>query len=286
MTNDKNDVAEIYVAEDAGRKTAGSADLAGLARCDAVMTLVPKLAEHPDIAWAFDEARKLARSAPPPATSTTNWLHGPQFAWSLAGLAATACLVLAVFVTGTPPATTQFPLASGIQANFGPVGGLPAGFENQLADIEPVVLVDNVPVDGRSIAILPSAGIAPGSRVAFAGAETQGDDIATVFYERMLQRSAAVGLNATASAVATAYADTEYTAEQIASFLGVRAIVTASFDSDGEMVSVDLQITDAAGDGNAIEQRLIAPIDQIAALEDDITTSVLEALGASRQITQ
>jgi hypothetical protein len=65
----KDDLAVAkYVALDGRREASTPEDpkyLALFARCDAVLSIAPRLADSPELAWAFAEARQLARSMPP-----------------------------------------------------------------------------------------------------------------------------------------------------------------------------------------------------------------------------
>jgi TolB-like protein len=100
-------------------------------------------------------------------------------------------------------------------------------------------------------------------------------------YQRFVARLAATpGLYVIGPDMAAVYSDTELTGEQIALYLNVRGVVQASVDSDGQMVSLDLRFTDAASDGAETEQHFTAPMADLAAIENDVMSSVLAALGA------
>jgi len=271
MTTDREDIAAIWLADEAGNEAPPTHDIDGLARCDAVMALTPQLREHPDVAWAFAEARQLARAgAPARANTLLAWFRRPELAWSVAGVAASACLALIVILA--PSGSNAPPVAIATQT------AAPGSVENQLANFEPVVTIKGVAVDGRSIAIMPFRGnvAAPGANVA------QNTEATDRLYRNVMQQAAQMGFYVAGSEAAAAYADTEFTNEEIAAYLGVRGIVTANLDTSGDRVSLDLHITDASGSNPNIERRLDAAVTDIDRLEAEITASLLAALGTTR----
>jgi hypothetical protein len=285
MTSTKDDIAAQWLAEDAGETSASSQNIDGLARCDAVMSLTPKLADHPDVVWAFDEARRLARSAPPKPASRARWLPRPVLAWGMAGMAASACLALVLVLmnvndpdTGplSPPQTAEDAGATPDLA--------PPGLENRLADIDPVMLItDGVTVDGRSLAVLPFTGGTVPRGSGLAGA----DAAVSAMYQRLMARMAATpGLSVIGLDMAANYSDTELTGEEIAHLLNVRGVVRTSVDSDGQIVSLDVRVSDAAGNGADIEHHFSAPMADMSLIENDVMSSWLAALGTPQATSE
>jgi TolB-like protein len=169
------------------------------------------------------------------------------------------------------PATTNI--------TFAPVI-IPASVALQLADVDPVVLVANqVPVDGRSIVVLPFSGDA-----SLTGAYAASvDATATAIYDRLIQQLRAIpGLYVIEPSIAASYADSELLPEQIAMYLGVRAVVQGRLMSEGQDLSLGLRFTDAAGDGTAIDRSFAASAGQLEQIEEDITRSLLDALSIRR----
>lgn len=280
-----------------GTHAAAAADETALhARCDAVMALTPKLAASRDVAWAFEEARALARSRPARQSAAARWYRWPALAWSVAGVASVA--LLAVIVVTQWPAPNDPALATattgiGVQgtspgdsaAESVPPGSVPPGVEDLLARIDPVVLIANqVTVDGRSIALLPFAEEL---------AAVDPDDIAAVaattdaIYAGLIRQLRSVpGLYVAEPSTAAAYAEAGASPEEIALYLGVRGVVRGSIESDGRTVSLDLRFTDAAREGAPISKSFEGSVGQLAMIERDVTTSLLDALGTASTWSQ
>jgi TolB-like protein len=279
------------------------------ARCDAVMTLAPKLSESADLAWAFDEARRIARSAPPRAADRgpRPWFQRPGPAWGVAAVMASVALVLGVLTladrTGAPEGpsmsrgATVAPVAAAAESpagsasattaavtatsiTFSPIimPGLSAAQLAALADIDPVVLIaGEVAVDGRSIAVLPFSVAADAGGI---GAT------ADAVYRRLVQQLTAIpGLYVIDPAVAAAYADSELPSARIARYLGVRGVVEGHVDTDGNRLVLELTFTDAAQPSYSVRQAFAwSPADQSAA-ETSIADSVIDALSVARRPT-
>jgi hypothetical protein len=116
--------------------------LEAFARCDAVMALTSKLSTSPDVAWAFDEARRLARSGARAGREGLRWYQRPTLAWSAAGAATIAALVLAVIAWSPPPVAR--PAAdsgiAGARITFAPII-VGDDVLNRLANVAPVVML-------------------------------------------------------------------------------------------------------------------------------------------------
>ena len=272
-------------SDDDARAAGGDDEV--FARCDAVLALTPKLADTPELAWAFAEAREIASGKP--ASRYAPWYRRLTVAWSAAALASAACVALAVVLSRGPAFVPGgLPIAeSGLSAASAPLGAAPAvveytpiplppGIESDIADIAPVVLIaGTVPVDGRSIAVIPF------SMPISAGRAGPIEAAARSVYERTLQQLAAIpGITVIDPAATAAYASLDLSPEEIALFLSARSIVEGNVGFDGDMVRLDLRITDVAGEGRSVERDLVRPIAELAALQDDILANVLDTLGA------
>jgi len=262
---------------DCAHAAAGDADI--LARCDAVMALAPKLASRADVAWAFEEASRLARSPAPAAAP--RWFARAGLAWGVAGSMASVAVALgaALLWPGLPPASPPASTAAGPSITFAPVI-IPAGFASRLAEVDPVVLIANqVPVDGRSIAVLPFSGrTSPGD-----ADSAMAERAAAAIYGRLMQQLATIpGLYVIEPTLAATYADTELTPEEIAVYLGVRGVVEGRVSADSDTVSLGMRFTDAAGDGTAIDTNFAAAPERIDLIESGITASLLDALSIRR----
>jgi TolB-like protein len=276
------DAIDRYLASDAGDDDAGAitqapyapsdADDRVFARCDAVMALAPKVAESPDVAWAFDEARRLARSAPQAPVSPTarRWYANPGLAWG------TACIfALALVVSLIPDATMeQAPAAvEPVVANvtFAPIV-ISAAWAQSLAEVDPVVtLANGDSVDSRSLAVLPFAGIPSESDISSASID--------LLYQQVLRQLATIpSLYLIDAGTAAIYSDSGLPPEEIALQLGVRGIVEGRVDSVDGDVRFELRFTDASADGASIDQAIERPSAELAMLQTDIASSVLGAL--------
>jgi TolB-like protein len=282
-----------------GRYLAGEAagdDAAIFARCDAVMTLAPKLAGSADVAWAFDEARELARRDPRGRQVSSlqprlrfGWMLNPGVAWGAAGALALV-LVFALQPRGPAPSgsgesvvgdglfgqTTQSAqtVPPPVQNfTFAPIV-ISTELAQALAEVRPVVLLaDRTPVDSRSLVVMPftaSAGTNdPG------GGAISADAIYTQVYRQL---AAIPGLYLIDPATAAVYAGSDLTATEIAQQLGVRGILEGNVDSINGNILFSLNFTDAATAGSSIIQSIERPAAEVGFLQSDIASSVLVAL--------
>jgi TolB-like protein len=160
---------------------------------------------------------------------------------------------------------------------------IPADVVTQLAQVDPVVLIGNqVPVDGRSLALLPFSVEASAENTD----TTSIDRTAVAIYDRLVQQLAAIpGLYVIEPTIAAAYADTELTPAEIAAYLGVRAVVEGRIRSEGDSVTLGLRFTDAAGDGASIDRTFDATPAEFPRLGSDVTVSLLDVLSIPRTLT-
>lgn len=264
-----------YVTLDGGADSPppDAADLDTFARCDAVLAVATRLADSEELAWAFSEARQLARAAPPAADLP--WYRRVGVAWSTAMLSTAAAAVLAIYAllpsgddAALPPAAVPETIfATAISA---------AELANRIAQFEPVLIGEAIPVDGRSFVILPFAKGA-GSYKPEATAKAEPAD---ALYDRLVrQLSSMPGLHVIDAATAAIYADGTYSPEQIALYLGVRGVVQGIVHADGDRIYLDFRFTDAAGAGREVDRAFERPLDELAMLQNDIALSLLDVLG-------
>lgn len=261
----------------------GDADRAMFARCDAVMALAPKLADSSDVAWAFDEARKLARNDPRQREKPNRqrWYLHPGLAWGTAGVLA----VLLAFVTLPipPDAGDSIPIVAEVPVEptianftFAPIV-ISTDLAQTLAEVQPVVaLANGALVDSRSIAVLP---FAANRNLAQQGPETIAAE--SIYVQVVQQLSAIPGLYLIDPSTAAIYADSGLSAEEIALQLGVRGVVEGRVDRINGDVRFELQFTDATEQGLSISEAIERPTTELAMLQTDIAASVLGALAAT-----
>lgn len=257
----------------------GSADAATFARCDAVLALLPRLADSPDLAWAFDEARDLARFRAWSRRGSSRgqaWYRSPCPAWVLTGLLAAVLVITAVpwpSLDEPLPAEAERPVAS---ITFAPIV-ISTELANALAEVQPVALLaDQTPVDSRSLAVLPFT-----ARPASAARGDPRLSAASIYGQVLGQLATVPGLYLVDPATATAYSNSSLPPEQIAQQLGVRGIVEGSIDLVENGIRFELSFTDAASTTTAagsVSESIERPTEELALLQTDITSSVLDAL--------
>ena len=273
---DSDDAPPEVVAHERESAAPDGDTVAVFARCDTALALTPRLADSPALAWAFAEANRLARSEPPAAALP--WYRRTAVAWSAAALSSAAALVLALLQL--MPAGDSDPGSSSAAAYVAANGFVPIMVSPELlsriAEIEPVVLLaESVAVDSRSLAVLPFVGAPSLDNKKMSAFNATPEDI----YDRLIWQLRTIpGLYVIDPRTASVYANAELRPEEIALFLGVRAIVQGRVDSDGETISLDLQLTDAAGSVHSFERGFERPIAEIAALQNDAALSVVDAL--------
>jgi TolB-like protein len=137
------------------------------------------------------------------------------------------------------------------------------------------VLANEMPVDARSLAVLPFAQRGEPS--------SQASSVAESIYAQVLRQLSAVpGIIVVDPTSAAVYSGSELAPEEIALQLGVRGVVEGRIESvDGE-VRFELRLTDAAAAGSSIDEAIERPAAEIAMLQTDIASSVLSALARTQ----
>jgi TolB-like protein len=278
------DAVDRYLAEVAGND---EADADVFARCDAVMALAPNLADSRDVGWAYAEAKRLARAGPASLARPTSqrWYLNPALAWSTAGVLAVALAVaslpralteLAIGESGIDDASVTGPPPLATSITFAPIVISPE-LAQMLAGIEPVVVLANeMPVDARSLAVLPFAqGQGEASSWTLSVAES-------VYAQVLRQLSAVPGIIVVDSATAAIYSESELPPEEIAHQLGVRSVVQGRVESVNGEIRFELRLTDAAAAGSSIDEAIERPTEEIGMLQVDIASSVLGALARTQ----
>jgi len=261
-------------------------DAATFARCDAVMALLPRIGRLPDVAWAFDEARWIARGRIRAMGRPVPWYLKPALGWAVAGMLAIALVITSLPRTPAGPAANQAATSDSAPVTAAPAVAnitfapvvISTELAQMLAAIDPVVLLANaIPVDARSLVVLPFAGTAD------TGPSLESAVVADSIYTQVLRQLSAVpGLVLIDSATAAIYTDSGLTPEEIALQLGVRGIVEGRVVSINGDVRFELRLTDAAAAGSSIDEAIERPTDELALLQRDIAASVLDALARTR----
>jgi TolB-like protein len=239
-----------------------------------VLSIAPRLADSPELAWAFAEARQLARSMPP--AQPRSWYRRAGIAWGAAALSTIFATVLAVLYWFPSAEGTTAPALGNSATSLATILS-PAEIASRVAEFAPVVLIhEAVAVDGRSLVVLPFANLP--SSLEMQSAAT--GDTAEALYERLVRQLAAMpGIYVIEPSTAAVYADGSIPPEQIALYLGVRGVVQGRVGSDGDTISIDFRFTDAAGAGSAVDSSFERPVAEIAMLQNDIALRLLDALG-------
>lgn len=266
---------------------ANDADSATFARCDTVMALIPKIGRLPDVAWAFDEARWIARGRLKPMGRPAPWFRNPGLGWAVAGVLAVALVITSLPEPPAGPAANEpetsrdsaaiQPGPAVASITFAPVV-ISTDLAQMLAAIEPVVLLANeIPVDARSLAVLPFAGTPD------TASSRESAVVADSIYTQVLRQLSTVpGLVLIDSATASIYAGSTLTPEEIALQLGVRGIVEGRVVSINGDIRFELRLTDAAAAGSSIDEAIERPTGELALLQRDIASSVLDALARTQ----
>jgi TolB-like protein len=248
------------------------------ARCEASMFLAGKLREDPELAWAFDDAARVAQGAAiaAPARALRDWLASPVLAWSVTAMAV-AVAALAVVYRPAPVGKvgTPAPFAPEVSAaalRVVPDDGLP-----QTA----VELPGQVVVDARSVAVLPFA-IDRATR-------RRGDaaSFAASLHGQIVTRLAAVpGFYVAEPRSVQPYTDSGLAPRDIAVQLGVRGVVQARVELEQDNVHVNLQLTDAANDSLLLEDAYDRTVADVASIESDIAADIAYALADPSRIAR
>jgi TolB-like protein len=264
-----------YVAHDGGgvAPSPDASELDTFARCDAALAIAPRLADSPELAWAYAEARRLARGAPPAAALP--WYRRVSVAWSTAALSAAAAAGLAIHAL-LPPGEDVAQLTTAVADSSFATAITTAELADRIAQFEPVLIGETIPVDGRSLVVLPfSKGAGSLKLQATAKAEP-----ADALYDRLVRQLAGMpGLYVVDAATAAIYADGTYSPEQIALYLGVRGVLQGNVYADGGRIYLEFHFTDAAGAGREIERNFERPVGELALLQNDVAQSLIDVLG-------
>jgi TolB-like protein len=250
------------------------------------------------VAWAFDEARELARRDPRGRNALVRqqrvpflrWLLNPGVAWGAAG-ALTLALIVALEPRGPAPYgggesvagdSAADPTTVAIEAARQPplqnftIAPIVVSTElaQMLAEVRPVVLLaDQTPVDSRSLAVMPFTASADSN------GQSRGAISADSIYTQVYRQLAATpGLYLVDPAIAAVYAGSDLTATEIAQQLGVRGILEGNVDAINGNIHFSLNFTDAATAGSSINRLLERPAAEADFLQSDISSSVLDAL--------
>lgn len=271
-----DDTARMMDACFAEWLTRSSAHEAELERCEAAVTLAQALADDPDLAFAYAEARALA-SRPRPAALRA--LHGHSSAsavgasrrlWpAFAGLAAAAAVVVVAataFVDrSSSPVGRAVAVATAIVASSPPVNGAVLLPPNEFV------------VDARTLSVLP---LVPAVEGAAADARTR-TFAAALERELIAALRSVPGLHLLDAAPVPANAAAELAPSEIGRLLGARGIVQGRLRETPSGPEIELVLLDASTDTLLWENRYRArATDAIAA---DAIPSIAAAIVATSE---
>jgi TolB-like protein len=241
-----------------------------LERCEAAVEIARRLADDPELRWAYDEAAMLARSGRGSrADRLLRPLRWPKLAWGMVALAlAIAGTALLVRESREPDRRVQRADAQDRSAPRSNAAGIVA---LSPASNPVIVLPGRVAVDANSVAVLPfaeqSGDGAPRTSIA---AELHRDLVAAI--------RAVPGLYAIGAPSVAAYAGSELPASEIGAQLGARAVLSASVTFADDDVLVTARLADAATDTLLWQARYEEPVGDLSAIRVEILNGIATAL--------
>lgn len=270
-----DDAAHTIDASFAEWLTRSSAHEPALERCEAAVTLARALADDPDLAFAYAEARALAcRPRPAAVRSTDDFTQAaaagnrrplwPAFTGLAAAAAAVAAAMTAFVDRGPSPVGRAIATATAIVASSPPLTGA-------------VLLPNEFVVDARTLAVLP---LTPAGEAAAPDARTRAF-AAAVESELVAAFRAVPGLHLLDAAPVSAQAAAELAPSEIGTLLGVRAIVKGTLSETPEGSEIEIALLDAATDSLLWENRYRARA--ASAIAADAVPSIAAALVATAQ---
>ena len=147
-----------------------------------------------------------------------------------------------------------------------------------VAEIEPVARVDAQLVDSRSLVILP---FTEDTQSAQNGTSLRAE---TVYGQVVRYLTAIPGLYLTDPATASVYSDSELPPDVIAGQLGVRGLVRGQIVQIEDGVRFELDFFDTSTNDSSLSRTLERPTGEIALLQTDIATTVVDALASASRL--
>jgi TolB-like protein len=238
-----------------------------LERCEAAVEIARRLADDPELRFAYDEAAALAagghKSRASKALQRLSW---PKLAWGVAALALAAVVASLIVRESREPARALNVASESAR------GSSAARIVALSPASNPViVLAGRVAVDANSVAVLPfveqPGDAAPRTNVA---ADLHRDLVAAL--------GAVPGVYAIGEPSVSPYAASELSASEIGAQLGARAVLSAdiAFANDGILVTA--RLADAATDTLLWQARYEQPLDELAAIKVEILDGIAAAL--------
>lgn len=255
--------------------TRASAHEPALERCEAAVTLAQALADDPDLAFAYTEARALASrprtGSQRAAARRTSERFGTaasrraSSAWpAFTGLAAVAAAVVvavtAAFVERTPsPVGRAVAAAAAIVASSPPLNGA-------------VLLPNDFAVDARTLAVLPLAVTTEGTSADAVRAHAFAAQVAR---KLSLALQSVPGLYVLDAAPVPANAAVELAPSAIGALIGARGIVVGTLRDTAAGSEIEIALLDASNDTLLWENRYRADA------ADPITADAIPSIAAA-----
>jgi TolB-like protein len=241
-----------------------------LERCEAAVEIARRLADDPDLRWAYDEAAALALGGRElRGAGRSRRFRWPRLAWGVAALALAAVVAALIAREAREPIGNARALDI---ANVSKPSSSAAGIVALSSASNPViVLPGRVAVDANSVAVLPfleQPGDAPPR--ANVAAELNRDLVTAL--------RAVPGLYAIGEPSVSPYAASELQASEIGALLGARAVLSADVALVKDDILVTARLADAATDTILWEARYAQPLAQLPAIRVAILDGVAGAL--------
>ncbi len=283
---------------------------AGFERCEAALKIVRELEHDPELAWAFAEARALARregrtvqSAPGGSPEMPGPARGSRVRVARLGVAAglaAAAVTAALWLPGiersgpgptvarTSPAADA-PRAAGpdSRAREAPRGSAEPGrsaltralVDEAVAAAAPVVPPGHVIVDAGSVAVLPFVNLARNPADGSVAAHFDAGWAAELHAGIVRELDETPGIDVINGHAVMPYAGLGLPPGEVAARLGVRGIVRGSLRSRDDRVEVDVELVDAVNGAELWSLHASRPA-ELGVVREEIVSEVAAALAA------
>jgi TolB-like protein len=241
-----------------------------LERCEAAVEIARRLADDPELRFAYDEAASLARGERRSRTAAMlGRLGWPKLAWGAAALALAAAITAPIVRDPREPARE---IQRAGTTDRSDARSSAAGIVALSPAANPViVLPGRVAVDANSVAVLPFV-------------EQPGDAAPRASFAVDLHRDlvaalrAVPGLYAIGESSVAPYASSTLSASEIGVQLGARAVLSADVGFADDDVVLTARLADAATDTLLWEARYEEPLQRLPALRVEIVDRIAAAL--------
>jgi TolB-like protein len=237
-----------------------------LERCSAAVEIARRLADDPELRWAYDETAALAAG-----TASTRFLPR-RLAWAAALAAAVMAGIATIWVARDPrtPRDLRAPReASALAATVSAPSA--ARIAAAAPASEPALrLPSGGIVDAGSVAVLQFS-FPPDTPVA-------GNLVASLARDIGTQLASAPGIYVVGTPQADAYLGIELAASELGAQLGVRGVLVGELTLEADRVHVAAKLLDAITDERLWHADYEQPATELAALADEIGAEVTAAL--------